>query len=79
MTLPKHIDATREPIVESCVGCNRVNVEGEVSYCKAYVRPAAWWKHGRYCPLASHFKIEAGKSAKVNPLKASKRASGKKK
>jgi len=74
MALPKHIDATREPIVESCAGCERVSVEGEVTFCKAYVKPESWWRHGRYCPLATHVKLEVQKAAKVNPLKASKRA-----
>jgi len=78
MAFPRHIDATREPIVESCVGCTRVNQEGEVTYCQAYVRPEKWWMHGRYCPLATHFKLAAAKEAKVNPLKASKRSSKKK-
>lgn len=79
MAIPKYIDSTREPIVESCVGCDRVNLEGEVSFCKAYMKPAYWWSCGRYCPLASHFKVETEKEAKINPLKASKRASRKKK
>jgi hypothetical protein len=80
MVLPRHIDATREPIVEACQGCERINLEGDITYCKAYVRPAFWWSNGRYCPLAIHFKLETEKATgKVNPLKASKRAAGKKK
>lgn len=77
MALPRHIDPTREPIVEACQGCERVNIEGEITFCQAYVRPAYWWDYGRYCPLATHFKLEVKKDAKVNPLKASKRSAKK--
>jgi len=28
----------------------------EGSLCKAYVNPSVFWREGRYCPLASHFK-----------------------
>ena len=74
MAFPRHIDATREPIVESCEGCDHVRPEGEVKFCVSYVRPAYWWDSGRYCPRATHFKLEVQKEAKVNPLKASKRS-----
>lgn len=40
--------------------CSRMETfegdEEEVSYCKAYVNPSNWWKHGRHCPLGDHFR-----------------------
>ncbi len=62
------------PVVEKCEGCERiVEAEGD-NYCYAYARPEAKWRLG-LCNFATHQKIElAAGQAKVNPLKASKRA-----
>ena len=27
--------------------------------CSAYAFPSSWWRDGRSCPLASHFKLDA--------------------
>ena len=40
---------------------------------KLVPNPAKKWFDGR-CNFATHIKTESGKAAKVNPLKASKRA-----
>lgn len=42
------------PIHEKCQGCDRVVVRNELSFCKAYIHPSAWWRHEKSCPLASH-------------------------
>ena len=62
------------PVVEDCEGCERVvDVQGG-KYCYAYANPAAKWRLG-LCNFATHKKVElAVGQAKVNPLKASKRA-----
>jgi hypothetical protein len=67
-----------EPVVENCHGCDRVKeIEGEW-YCSSYSQPAAKWRNGS-CNFATHLKSQQGKGKdKVNPIKASKRAAGKK-
>jgi hypothetical protein len=67
------------PIVEACQGCDRTVTVGEVTYCKTYPDPAAKWRFGA-CNFATHIKSESKEDGKkINPLKASKRASAKKK
>ncbi len=61
------------PIVEQCEGCGRVrDFEGE-NFCSTYPTPARKWVGGK-CNFSTHVKTAAAKAAKVNPLKASKRA-----
>ena len=52
-----------------------VEVKGMLmqQFCGSYPNPAKKWFDGR-CNFATHIKTESGKAAKVNPLKASKRA-----
>ena len=65
-------------IVEPCVGCERIEVLESGQYCKSYPNPVVKWKTGN-CNFATHVKGSAQVQAqKVNPLKASKRASKKK-
>jgi len=49
----------RQPIVEKCIGCERIVKlieEGtEVEYCAVYLYPEAKWRSGG-CPMASHLK-----------------------
>jgi hypothetical protein len=73
-TAPKYIDNFK-PAIDKCEGCERVVEQEGVKYCKTYVNPEAKWKLG-ICNFATHQKPEI-KVAKVriNPLKASKRAS----
>lgn len=64
-------------IVEKCNGCNKILELPTGTYCRVYPDPAAKWG-ARSCPTASHLKLEVKESTqKVNPLKASKRASKK--
>ena len=64
------------PIVEKCDGCNKVLETAGGKYCKVYPDPTAKWLTGN-CPTASHIKREVKEEQKINPLKASKRASKK--
>lgn len=61
------------PCVEQCEGCDRVREFEDQQFCSSYPNPDRKWAGGR-CNFATHVKVEAAKSAKVNPLKASKRA-----
>jgi hypothetical protein len=65
-----------EPIVEKCEGCKHVEAVEDAQYCVKYHNPAAMWKDDN-CLGATHVetKIVAAAEKKVNPLKASKRAS----
>lgn len=65
------------PIIDRCEGCERIITVEAQKFCKTYSAPAAKWKLG-ICNFASHVKPEILTSTiKVNPLKASKRAMGK--
>jgi hypothetical protein len=63
-------------IVENCEGCERI-VSGTIGkVCNAYPAPEKKWVGG-ICNFATHVKVEIkSEDAKVNPLKASKKASG---
>lgn len=62
-----------QTIIDKCEGCNRVrDFEGQ-HYCSSYPMPNAKWSMGN-CNFATHVKADKSSSAKVNPLKASKRA-----
>lgn len=65
-----------KPVVENCEGCERI-VEGTIGMvCSAYPAPERKWAHG-ICNFATHVKVEIKvEDLKVNPLKASKKASG---
>lgn len=65
--------ATMLPIIEQCEGCDRARAFDELIYCGSYPNPTRKWAEGR-CNFATHIKKESTKAAKVNPLKASKRA-----
>ncbi|MDQ7834494.1 MAG: PxxKW family cysteine-rich protein [Humidesulfovibrio sp.] len=62
-------------VVENCTGCDRIAEFDNVSYCPSYAQPAAKWSRG-ICNFATHVKgtLDKQGKAKVNPLKASKRA-----
>ena len=73
-----YTSGTFSPIIDKCIGCDRVIEVESQKFCKTYSTPAAKWKIG-ICNFASHVKPEVLTSTiKVNPLKASKRAMGKK-
>jgi hypothetical protein len=62
-------------IVEACQGCSRAVQLSTGWYCTACPEPALKWKRGN-CNLATHVtNTVVTAKAKVNPLKASKRAS----
>lgn len=62
-----------QPVVEQCSGCDRVRLFAEQEFCSSYAAPSRKWSSGR-CNFATHIKVAAAAGAKVNPLKASKRA-----
>jgi hypothetical protein len=67
-------------VIENCEGCERV-VDGSIGkVCSAYPAPDKKWLGG-ICNFATHVKVEikSEETKNVNPLKASKKASGGKK
>jgi hypothetical protein len=65
-------------IVESCDGCTRVLELVTGKFCSNFPYPAQKWQNAS-CTMATHLKkAEKAAEQKVNPLKASKRAAGKK-
>ncbi len=68
-----------KPVVEKCEGCDRIVEEAGTRFCKTYMMPESKWRLG-ICNFATHAKPEITVvTIKVNPLKAAKRASAKKK
>lgn len=63
-------------VIDKCEGCGKIIEYESARYCKVYPDPAGKWLIGR-CPAATHVKIEIKEAQKINPLKASKRASKK--
>lgn len=61
------------PCVEQCSGCERIRTFDDQEFCSSYPDPASKWCGGN-CNFATHIKTEAQAKAKVNPIKASKRA-----
>lgn len=74
-----NINLSRNPIADQCEGCERIEeLEGK-KFCKKYVEPSYHWEDEQICSFATHIKKEVKIIKKiVNPLKASKRAAGKK-
>ncbi len=68
------------PIADQCEGCQKVEEVAEGKFCQKYADPAFHWENDQICSFATHVKREVKVVKKaLNPLKASKRASGKKK
>ncbi len=68
-----------KPVIEKCVGCERIVEEAGNQFCKSYMMPESKWRIG-ICNFATHAKPEITVvTIRVNPLKAAKRASAKKK
>jgi hypothetical protein len=65
-----------QPIIEKCEGCERVRTFEDEKFCSSYPVPERKWNGGN-CNFATHIATNASKQAKVNPLKASKRAAKK--
>ncbi len=66
------------PVVDKCEGCERTHEFSGQLYCKSYADPAMKWEHSA-CNFATHVQATVDKygQVKVNPIKASKRASKK--
>jgi len=62
------------PIVDACNGCQKAKEFPAGKFCLIFPEPATKWRAGK-CNMATHVeKVVAKGAAKVNPLKASKRA-----
>lgn len=64
------------PVAEKCEGCGHIGDVEDAKYCEVYAKPEAMWKDDN-CIGATHVEIKIVSAAeqKINPLKASKRAS----
>ena len=63
------------PIVENCETCQKAKEFSAGNFCTVFPDPAIKWRAG-ICNMATHMKASNGKTnGKLNPLKASKRAS----
>ena len=77
-TTSTYAERSFQPIVEQCEGCERIVEENNDRFCRTYLKPAAKWRLG-ICNFATHAKPELKLvKVRVNPLKASKRASRRK-
>ena len=61
-SMRKRLMAMRTPIVESCIGCNKIEQVDEkgpsaIDLCKAYISPEKAWRLGP-CALASHVRVQ---------------------
>ena len=66
--------AVFQPVIDKCEGCSRIREFAGSEYCSSYPLPTAKWSMGA-CNFSTHARAAtAGAQAKVNPLKASKRA-----
>ena len=74
----KYADQSFQQVIEKCAGCERIVEENSAKYCRTYRDPEAKWRLG-LCNFATHAKPELNLvKVRVNPLKASKRASRRK-
>ncbi len=64
-----------QPIIDKCEGCERARAFEDAVYCSVFPIPASKWRLGNRCNMATHVQVERAAAQKVNPLKASKRAS----
>lgn len=77
--IEKYTSGLFQPIIDKCLGCERIVEAKSDKFCKAYISPESKWRIG-LCNFATHVKPEiTTASVKINPLKASKRAAAKKK
>lgn len=63
-------------VIDQCEGCGKIFDYESGKYCKVYTEPSSKWINGK-CPTATHVKLEIKETQKINPLKASKRATKK--
>jgi Family of unknown function (DUF6811) len=65
-------------VVEQCEGCAKTVTSEEGTFCAVAPNPTTKWARGN-CNFATHLqKKVVEQTQKLNPLKASKRAAGKK-
>ncbi len=69
----KYNGAIFQPIIEKCEGCGRIREFEGTQFCSSYPMPTAKWTGG-LCNFSTHTRVAQAAQAKVNPLKASKRA-----
>jgi len=60
-------------VVEQCEGCQKVVELPAGKFCSSFPNPSVKWKTSA-CNFSTHAKAAAAQQAKINPLKASKRA-----
>jgi hypothetical protein len=68
-------DKDKQKTLEIKVPCLKIATKADAQYCIAYADPAVIWR-ARPCPF-SRKMTSVKQEFKLNPLKASKRASGK--
>lgn len=62
------------PVVDACNGCQKAKEFPTGNFCLIFPEPATKWRAGK-CNMATHIeKTVAKETAKINPLKASKRS-----
>jgi len=64
----------RRPVVEKCMGCDRIASENGTSLCAAFAFPETKWRLGD-CSMATHIKVETkgGDKVRVGQQKQKKR------
>ena len=71
-------DAKCHAVVDKCEGCEKVVATPMGRVCGVYPAPERKWQNG-ICNFATHVKVQIkSEEARINPLKASKKAAGKK-
>jgi hypothetical protein len=66
---------TCHPIIDKCNGCQKAKQFSSGVYCLMFPEPSVKWRTGS-CNMATHIvKAPMKETPKLNPLKASKRAS----
>jgi len=60
-TVINNVNIDRRPVVEQCVGCERILSAGESQTCSAFAFPDSKWRLGS-CSMATHIKAEGGKA-----------------
>lgn len=65
------------PIIDKCENCKLIEVFEGIKYCSVYQKPSAIWVSG--CPRFTERKMKVEEVKLLNPLKASKKSSKKKK
>ena len=54
--------STARPVVEQCLGCDRILKETDGQRCSAFAFPDTKWRLGP-CSMATHIKADTGKGS----------------